>query len=302
VKKGLPRRFEDLIELRARGLIRESTEEQGERSGPEVQRREERAFAARWGLQFDEERFYTDFRTGSDARKRPEFLQMIDDAKSGLFDVLLVYDTSRFGRNWREVGHFERELHAAGVCVAYIYENALSSGHDQIQMVVNHAVNEDWLDKHREKVRLGVRVNRFEKGKWSGTPPLGYRMGYEAVFNPKKGMVEPVETGILEPDTEPQPRVGHGDTYTRADLARLIGELYASGRVGARGLAAHLNAQGYRNAKGEPFSGGSIRHILESPALAGWLSWHQRADKRLKGEEEERVRGPHMALWTDELW
>jgi hypothetical protein len=49
----------------------------------------------------------------------------------------------------------------------------------QLQVVVNHAINQDWLDKHREKVAQGYRVHRFEKGKYSGRPPLRYVMEYE---------------------------------------------------------------------------------------------------------------------------
>lgn len=132
MSRRLPRTFDELKGLRSRGLIRESTEEQGEESGPVVQEREERTFAGRWELQ-PPDRFYTDFRTGSDATKRPEFLQMVADARARLFDVLLVYDTSRFGRNWREVGRFEDEVHKAGVVVAYIFEQQLSSGAGQLQ-------------------------------------------------------------------------------------------------------------------------------------------------------------------------
>jgi hypothetical protein len=35
-RRNLPRRFEELAGLRARGLVRESTVEQGENSGPIV--------------------------------------------------------------------------------------------------------------------------------------------------------------------------------------------------------------------------------------------------------------------------
>ena len=300
--KYLPRAFEELSGLRCRGLVRESTVEQGEHgSGPAEQRDAEIAFAAKWNLTFDG-RFYEDFKSGSSAEKRPQFLQMIADAKAGQFECLLCYDTTRFGRNWREVGRFEAELHAAGVVVVYVQNNALSSGTSQISQVVHHALGEEWLDVHRQKVRAGYRRNRFEKGKVSGTAPLGYRMGYQAVFNPAKGMAEPVETGILEPDVEPQPRIGFSETYTRADLVRIIGDLYAAGGIGVRPLAAHLNQQGYRTAKGAPLSGGAIRTVVENPVYAGWIAWHERTWRRLHGEVEERVRGPHQPLWSDAQW
>jgi DNA invertase Pin-like site-specific DNA recombinase len=296
----LPRLFEDLRGLRARGLIRESTEEQGERSGPIVQQREEQAFATRWELS-GPDRFYTDFQSGSDARKRPQFLQMVQDAKAGLFDVLLVYDTSRLSRNWRQAGFYEDELHTAGVCVAYLHEGQLSSGPGQLQVVVNHALNQDWLDKHKVKVKLGYRVHRFERGKYSGMAPLGYLMEYESRYNPTKRAEEPVETGRLVPDHEPQPRIGYGDLYSRADLVRLIGRRYASGLYGARTLAAYLNRQGYRNKEGRPFTDSALRVIVGNPTYSGLLAWN-RKKKRLDGEELELVEGSHEPLWSPELW
>lgn len=316
VKLNLPRTFEALRGLRARGLVRESTVEQGKNSGPIDQRRSMATFAERHGIilppgdpAYDISKsgfdgtFYTDLVSGSAADKRPEFQRMIADAKSGEFDVILVLDTSRFARNRREAGTYEDALHAAGVVVAYVTDGILSTDEDQdIHLAVNQSVDEAYRRKLSRKVRQGFRVRRFERGKWSGTPPLGYRMGYESVYDPKMGMAKPVETGLLIPDTEPQPRIAHAETYTRADLVRITGDLYASGRFGARPLAAHLNQLGYRNAKAEPFSGGSVRHIIENPVYNGWLTWHQRADKRPQGEAEERVRGSHEPLWDDVLW
>ena len=198
--KRLPRTFDDLSGLRARGLVRESTVLQGEHgSGPAEQRDAARDFAAKWGLEFDGV-FYEDFKSGSRAAKRPRFLQMVADARAHEFDVLIAYDTTRMGRNWREVGKYEAELHESGVAVVYVQNNALSSSLSQVSQVVHHALGEEWLDIHREKVRGGYRRKRFEQGKVSGTPPIGYRMRYERRFNAKKGGDELVETGILEPD------------------------------------------------------------------------------------------------------
>ena len=300
-RRNLPRTFDELGGLRSRGLIRESTEEQGGNSGPIVQERELRAFAERYGLLVPD-RLYSDFRSGSDALKRPEFLSMVADAKSGEFDVLLVYDQSRYARNWRQAGRFEDELHTAGVVVAYILDNTLSTTRGQVVVALKHALNEDWLDVHREKVRNGYRVHRFEKGKFSGTVPLGYVMEYEPVFNPTKRMDEPRDTGRLIPDTEPVPRIGFGDTYTRANLARLIGELYATGQYGTRALATYLNRNGYRTRDGRPFCGDSIRHIVESPTYAGYLAWHYRASSQLRGDGAQIVPGSHEPLWSEDLW
>jgi len=191
----LPGRFEELDGLRWRGLLRESTVEQGNNSGPVVQRVDELAFAERWGLvsaekaSLEDGRFYKDLVSGSDALKRPQFLQMVADAKAGEFDVLIVRESSRFARNIEQAYEYVKVLHASGVVVVFTAENQLSSGPGTIEMAVHHAINDVYIDALRVNVRRGYRVKRFERGKVSGTPPIGYRMGYEAVFNPGKGML-----------------------------------------------------------------------------------------------------------------
>ncbi len=300
MNRRLPRRFEDLKGLRSRGLVRESTEKQGGHSGPVAQEREERAFAARYGLH-EPDRFYTDFKTGSDARKRPEFLQMVADAKAGEFDVLMVYDTSRLSRNLEDAILYQRELHEAGVVIAYLSEGKLSSTGD-LSVVVNHWSNAEWLERHKEKVAQGYRIRRFERGKYSGRPPLGYVMEYVTQFNASKRSDEPIETGKLVPDDRPQPRIGRGQLYSRADLIRHIGRLYASGRYGARTLAAHLNREGYRNVAGRPFTGSAIRVIASNPIYAGWLSWHRKPEEKKERPDREILKGTHEPLWSDALW
>ncbi|MEJ7747850.1 MAG: recombinase family protein [Candidatus Limnocylindrales bacterium] len=126
-------------------------------------------------------------------------------------------------------------------------------------------------------------------------------MEYELLYNRVKRATEPVGTGRLLPDDEPQRRIGFGDTYTRADLIRLVGTLYASGRFGERTLAPHLNRLGYRNREGQPFTGSSIRVILANPTYVGLLGWNVKR-KRRAGEQPELVDGPQEPLWSVELW
>lgn len=312
-RNQLPRSFDELAGLRARGLVRESTVEQGGNSGPIVQRTDQEAFATRWGLVLEQRTdaasgasepfLYTDLVSGSDAAKRPRFLQMVDDAKAGLFDVLLVRDTSRFARNWRQAGGYEDQLHAAGVVIAYIMEGRLSSDRaGQLQIVVNHAINEEYRLKLAENVQRGFRVKRFDDGKFSGTPPIGYVMEYADVEVPGPKGWERRETGRLIPDNAIRELVGVAGTYTNASLVRYLGELYAAGSLGARPLAARLNREGFRTARGGMFTGNAIRHMIERPTYAGYLSWHHRKDKRSRSEQAEVVAGAWEPLWPEQLW
>ena len=87
--------LEGLRGLRSEGYIRDSTLDQRDGYGPELQDRAIQNFAKSYGLVLGDA-WYTDFITGISTLKRSGFHQALDDAGTDRFDVLLVYNTSRF--------------------------------------------------------------------------------------------------------------------------------------------------------------------------------------------------------------
>lgn len=53
---------------------------------------------------------YADYAISGRSDDRPQFLQMIDDAKKGMFDVVIVWKIDRFARNMMDQFHYEREM------------------------------------------------------------------------------------------------------------------------------------------------------------------------------------------------
>ena len=88
-KKHRELTFEDLRGLRAEGYIRDSTLDQKDGFGPEIQRHNIERFADTYGL-IPGDRWYTEFITGRSSRNRSQFQQFLVDARLDLFDVLLV--------------------------------------------------------------------------------------------------------------------------------------------------------------------------------------------------------------------
>ena len=54
---------------------------------------------------------------------RPQFLKMIDDARSGKIDLIVVKSVSRFARNTETVLKFSRELKSIGVGIFFELQN-----------------------------------------------------------------------------------------------------------------------------------------------------------------------------------
>ena len=57
--------------------------------------------------------------TGTQAKKRPSFLRMIEDAKSGKFDLIVTREVCRFARNTVDTLSYTRELAKLGVEVYF---------------------------------------------------------------------------------------------------------------------------------------------------------------------------------------
>jgi Site-specific recombinases, DNA invertase Pin homologs len=54
---------------------------------------------------------------------RPEFQQMVSDARAGLFDVLVIHKLDRFARNRYDSAFYKRELRRAGVRLESVLEH-----------------------------------------------------------------------------------------------------------------------------------------------------------------------------------
>ena len=104
-KKHRELTFEDLRGLRAERYIRDSTLDQKDGFGPEIQRHNIERFSETYGL-VSGDSWYTEFITGRSSRKRSQFQQFLEDARLDRFDVLLVDHTSRFGRNQAECNRY----------------------------------------------------------------------------------------------------------------------------------------------------------------------------------------------------
>ena len=64
--------------------------------------------------------------SGTQAKKRPEFMKMIEAARNGEIDLILTKSISRFGRNTVDVISYIRELREIGVEIFFEKENISS--------------------------------------------------------------------------------------------------------------------------------------------------------------------------------
>ena len=111
--------------------------------------------------------------------ERPGFIQMIEDARAGMFDTIIVKDLSRFGRSYLDCGTWiERELPKLGVRLYSISDDFDSMKEWDYDMAIlfpfKNLVNEMQVITTSQKVRASLEAKR-QRGEFvRNFAPYGY--------------------------------------------------------------------------------------------------------------------------------
>ena len=62
-------------------------------------------------------------KSGLDALNRDDLNRMLDDSKSDMFDLIVIYDTSKLSRNRTEVENYSVKFLENGVCILFVVED-----------------------------------------------------------------------------------------------------------------------------------------------------------------------------------
>ena len=196
---------------------------------------------------------------------------MLEAAKDGACDVIVVHSTSRFYRNGPISELTIRDLAKRGVQVESVTQ---SIGDDPSSVVFRQVLGA--FDEY-QSLQSGINVVRgmdenARQGFWNGArPPLGYRT-YVAERRGAK----------LKKRLEEDP--------VEAEVLRLIFLLYDiglddTGPLGIAGVVDYLNDNGYRTRLGARFGKGPVGDILRAEFYATGLYPYGAID-RTSGERK----------------
>lgn len=221
-------------------------------------------------------------RTGTNAN-RPEFQRMIEDAKNGLFDVIIIHKIDRFSRNRLDSIIYKNELSKYGVKVISVTENFGEGAEAELMLAMQESMAEYYSKNLAREVRKGMDVLSSKGLHTGGSPPLGYD-----VVDKKLAINE-----------------------AEAEIVRLIFEMY-SNKYTYNDMAKELNARGYKTKSGNEFSASSFNSILTQRKYIGEYVYNRRVAKSLTGKynshankpEDEIVRIPGAVprIIDDETW
>ncbi len=121
---------------------------------------------------------------------RPQFQQMIEDAKLREFQYVIVYKLDRFMRNRYESAIYKHKLNKCGVKLISVMEN-IGEGIESVLMeAILEAQAEYYSLELSQKIKRGMKETA-RKGKYCGrSVPIGYSVkdGY-LIENPEKSMI-----------------------------------------------------------------------------------------------------------------
>ena len=202
--------------------------------------------------------------TGTEMKKRDEFLRMIKDAKTGKIDRVLVKSVLRFARNSLDCIETIRTLKENGVSVYFENDNLdTDKMNSEMMLYIKSAFSQSESLNHSRRMATSVRM-RMENGTYlGGSVPYGYRL-YE-------GKIE------IVPE--------------EAERVRTVFKMYLSG-IGRYAIAKYMRET---ESSDMIWSIGRITYMLENERYKGDYLMHKfftpnqlpLRRRRNKGEEEK---------------
>ena len=224
--------------------------------------------------------------TGTSAKKRVGFNQMIEDAKNHRFDLIITREASRWARNIVDALTYTRLLKAHGVSTYFIEDNIfidpINMNDDELRLSLMSMLSQDESRKTSIRVKAGQAIS-MKNGVIYGT---GNILGYKK--NGKEFLIDPEQ----------------------AETVRMIYDMYL-GNIGMRGIKDELEKQGRLTAMGHrKWNTRTISYILKNSFYCGRIVYHKQfvpdflnQDKRMKNTgqiEQIIVEGNHERIITPE--
>ena len=94
--------------------------------------------------------------SGISTKKRKHFNEMISDAKTGMFDLIITKEISRFARNTLDSLQYTRQLLSMGVGVFFQNDNINTLDEDaELRLTIMSSIAQDELRKLSSRVKFG---------------------------------------------------------------------------------------------------------------------------------------------------
>ena len=181
--------------------------------------------------------------SGISTKKRKHFNEMIENAKEGMFDLILTKEISRFARNTLDSLQYTRELLGWGVGVFFQNDNINTLDEDaELRLTIMSSIAQDELRKLSSRVKFGHQQAIKSSVVLGNSRIFGYKK------DDKRLVID----------------------ESQASMVRDLFRLYATGEYSMKQLETLFYEQGYRNYNGNKIAHTTMSGIISNPKYKGY--------------------------------
>lgn len=181
--------------------------------------------------------------SGISTKKRENFHRMVDDGKTGKFDLIITKEITRFARNTLDSIMYTRELLSAGVGVFFQNDNINTLDEDsELRLTIMSGIAQDELRKLSSRIKFGHQQAIKKHIVLGNNRIIGYQKDNKSL--------------VIDEDQAP--------------LVRELFELYATGDYSMKDLEKLFWEKGYRNYNGNKIAHTTMSGIISNPKYKGY--------------------------------
>jgi DNA invertase Pin-like site-specific DNA recombinase len=278
------------------GYARVSTAQQVDGASPEVQRQEIEnwvRYESTRGTPMRLIKIYQDLGISGASNTRPQFQQLLEDARAGQFNTVVVSRFSRFARSLSIMVHALEELEKSNVRFVSLHERYDSGDTSPAGTLIRNILI-SLAEFEREQIRETLYAGKFHrwaaKKIWVGGVPYGYS------FNKELGQLEPIPEKL--------------------EIYKQMVSFYLDQNMSFDQILDRLAEMGVKCGK-RPFSKPVLGNILKSTVYKGYYIGHQygyskvttrkgqeviRRDKKKLNPETKWIRWECEPAITEQRW
>ncbi len=210
--------------------------------------------------------------SGTQVKKREEFLRMIEDAKRHKFDLILTKEISRFSRSTLDSIKYTQELLSNGVGVYFLNDNINTILPDsELRLTIMSSIAQDEVRKLSERVSFGMKRSIDN----------GVVLGCSNIY----GYVK--DKGKLVIDDE------------QAKMIKIIFDRYANTTDGLSKVSRYLFSLGYKSRNGKRIDTTILTRIIENPKYKGYYCGHKSKVLDYRTKQKKRLNESDWIIYKD---
>lgn len=210
--------------------------------------------------------------SGTQVKKREEFLRMTRDAKKHKFDLILTKEISRFSRSTLDSIKYTQELLSNGVGVYFLNDNINTILPDsELRLTIMSSIAQDEVRKLSERVSFGMKRSIDN----------GVVLGCSNIY----GYVK--DKGKLVIDDE------------QAKMIKIIFDRYANTTDGLSKVSRYLFSLGYKSRNGKRIDTTILTRIIENPKYKGYYCGHKSKVLDYRTKQKKRLNESDWIIYKD---